>query len=253
MAMNILKSVKKDILGCFSELTKELSDSSGRIYFDVDGAALSNQNMIQKHSYEFLGKFFKKPFYDAKPLQMLITTMDIFEIGNGLIDLSDPSLHEKEYSSKEADHIHYENKNALIYLKTPFHSTLLTEDFEKKIKDVLSFVSKKETADVNDIINDFLDQHKAQVKEVLQFCEILNLICISQCLYAFCYQLSQNANFGRIIELIIRHGESENDSYIEAFRLSDRLYSVFIGNMSARVFSEQNLNLIEQALSLEGA
>lgn len=252
MAMNILQSVKKDILGCFSELTKELNEKTGSIYFDVDENALSSQSTIQKNSYEFLKKFFEKPFYDAQPLKMLITTMDIFEIKNGLIDLSDPSLHGKEYSSEEAGHIHYENGKALVYLKTPFTSNLLADSFEKKIKNVLSMVAKKDASTTSDIIVDFLDHHKNQVKEVLQFCEILNLICVSQCLYAFCYQLSQNTNFGRIIELIILHGESKDGTYSEAFKLSERLYSVFIGNMSARVFSEKNLSLVEDALSLEG-
>lgn len=251
--MDLSKSVKKDILGCFSELVKGLSETVGKIYFDVDGNSLSHQNSIQKNSYEFLEKFFKKPFYSAYPLKMLLTTMDILEIKNGLIDLSDPKFHGKEYTSNEATHIHHENEKALVYLKTPFPPDLLSDAFEQKIKNVLLMVAEKDPATVNDIISDFLDNQKQKVNEVLMFCEILNLICISQCLYAFCYQLSQNSNFGRVIELIIRHGESNNPTYTEAFKLSERLYSVYIGNMSARVFSEQNLSLVEQALSFEGA
>jgi len=253
MSMNTFQPFKKNTSGCFSELTKELFENVGRIYFDVEDNALSNQKTIQKNSYEFLEKFFKKPFYDAQPLKMLITKIDIIEIQNGLIDLSEPSLHEKEYSSDEATRIHMWNEKALISLKAPFTQALLSEGLEKKIKNVLQVIKGKESSIVDEIITDFLDHHKTQVAEVLQFCGMLNLICISQSLYAFCYQLSKNPNFGRILELIICHVDANNQSYAEAFKLSDRLYSVYIGNMSARVFSEENLSLIEQALSLEGA
>lgn len=251
--MNKFKAVKKDLKGCFSELVKDLNDSVGKIYFDVDGNALSNQQTIQKNSYEFIDKFFKKPFYNTTPLKIFITALDISEIQNGLIDLSDPSLHGKEYSSTEAGNIHAENQKILIGLKSPFSVELLSDAFANKIIHVLKSVEDKELDDSSEIINDFLMHYKKQVNEVVLFCEVLNLLCISQCLYAFCFQLSQNSNFGRVMELIILNNDSKNETYKQVLKLSERLYSVFIGNLSARVFREQTLTIVEQALSPEEA
>ena len=55
------------------------------------------------------------------------------------------------------------------------------------------------------------------------------------------------------MELIILNNDSKNETYKQVLKLSERLYSVFIGNLSARVFSEQTLTIVEQALSPEEA
>lgn len=253
MNMNRFKAVRKDIKGCFSELLKELSENVGKIYFAVDDDALSHQLTIQKNSYEFLEKFFKKPFYNAVPLKIYITALDITELQNGLIDLSDPSLHQKEYTSTEAGNIHDENQKVLVSLKSPFSPELLSDAFTQKVSSVLKSVQDKDSDTAQEIINDFLMHYKKQVNEVVLFSEVLNLLCVSQCLYAFCYQLSQNSNFGRVMELIIHNNDSNNESYKHVLKLSERFYAVFIGNLSARVFSEQTLSIVEQALSPEEA
>lgn len=251
--MNNYKLVKKDIVGSFSELLKDLSKNISKIYFYTENSLLCDQGVIQKNSYEFLEKVFKRPYYNTHPIKMFITATDIADIELGLVDLSDPKLHGKSYTSMESGEIYNNNNKILTTLKSPFSAKVTSDVFTNKIQGILGFVRNKDNDDRQDIIDEFLNQHKKQVKEILNFCEIINLLCISQCLYAFCYQLSINANFARVIEIITTNETYKNEYYKPVQKLIEKLYLIFSSNLGARVFSEETLSIVEQSFTTEGA
>lgn len=84
---------------------------------------------------------------------------------------------------------------------------------------------------------------------MLLFCQVLNLVCLSQGLYAFSYQIKSNQNFVRIIELILMLDQAEISGIEHVQKLAERFFQIFMGNLTARVFSHQTLEIVEKALS----
>lgn len=234
----------------FIDLVKDIEEKVKGVYFGYDGNMLASQDTIQQVSYEFASKHFET-FVKGHNVRILyyLTKIDMSEIDNGIIDLSSPSLHSAEYSSEVAERIFNENKTGLIYLKQPFDSSMQTPELEKEIQDFLTFNKNIPEEVRKQNLTNFLMERKNLIEEIVLFCEVIGLICISQSIYVFSHQVSVNSNFVRLIEMILEVNEPDFLKSSKIHNLAERYFSVFINNLASRVFSEQTLQIVESALS----
>lgn len=237
----------------FISLIKEMVRFSTHHYFPVADTALSTQDKIQKESYLFVVEFFKKVAGpdQGNPMLIFITKIDMTEIDMGLIDLSAPILHGKKYETEEAERIFEQNQTALSYLINPFSSRINDQEFSEHLDKLIETVEyERDPYKRSAVIDDFMKRENVVINEVLLFSQILGLICLSQSLYAFTYQIKQNKNFVKIIEMILANDEDFEAEHV--LSLAARYSSVFKGNLAARVFSSETLKVIEDAFSQSG-
>lgn len=237
----------------FIDLIKEIAEIVKPLYFEVESNALAKQDNIQTLSYTFAEICFGGSFgrtNQGKQMQMYLAKIDIDEINIGCIDLSSPNLHQKKYSNDEIERIFEQNEYALNYLKNPFSTDLNNQSLTEEIDNFYNKINKIGDDQQIVCINDFLNSHKNKLNEVILFSEILGLICSSQSLFAFAYQIKVNSNFAKITELALKCSlEVKGLEHIQ--RLAERFFTIFIGNLAARVFSNQTLQTIEQAFSIK--
>lgn len=247
---NVLKSKYRQ---GFASLVCSLSSFVDKYEFIEYPDQICLQTTIQKNSYIFIERIFgEKSVFSicGKQMQMYLTKMDITEIELGAVDLSHPSFSDN-INEDEAKGIIKNNDLALTFLKKPFSESFLTNELTES----LSLLNKKITASSiefhSDLILDFLNLEKKHLAQVILFCEVLNLVCISQSLYVFSYQIKHNQNFARMVELILRLKSSELQGAEHIEKLAERFFQIFIGNLAARVFNHQTLAIVEKALSTE--
>lgn len=232
----------------FIGLVKELAGYSNFAYFPVGEGVLSEQHLIQNKSYEFIKSAFT---HIADPIRanailIFVTKIDVTELDLGGIDLSSPSLQKKEFAGEEAQKIFEQNATALTYLLTPFSERIYSKEFSDSLDDLIHTLDN--TFDVEEksgFIVDFMTHEKTIIDEVLLFSQILNLICVSQSLFAFSYQLKQGLNFAKLLEIILT-----NETFFEANEVSilaQRYSNIFTGTLAARVFCQDTLETIESA------
>ncbi len=246
---------ERDDVG-FIDLTKNLLDFVKGYGFVSEGNLLASQNDIQQKSYLFCEQLFSaegKFIWCGKQMQLYLAKIDLTEISNGIVDLSSPDRQNQNYSSEQTANILKENNMALGYLKNPFSSKLLSEEFSKQLGELNAQIKTAPKENLSEFINEFMNLNKKHLDEVILFCEALGLICNSQSLYAFSYQLSVNANFAKLIELVLKAENYINHDVGSIKKLADKFFSIFVGNIAARVFSEQTLSVVEKALSVEVA
>ena len=237
----------------FIDLVKDIESKVEGVYFSYHDNQLASQEEIQTVSYNFIANHLcKSKDGENTPILYYLTKIDITEISNGIIDLSAPSLHEVQYSSELAERIFNENQTGLIYLKNPFDRAIKSKDLEHEIKEFLESLKSQTKENRIESITNFLMQRKNLVEEVVLFCEIIGLVCISQSIYIFSHQISVNNNFVRLIELILEVNNPEFLKTSNVHTLAERYYSVFINNLASRVFSKKTLSIVETALT-EGA
>lgn len=247
MELKQLKSFEAKHIG-FISLVKDIARISKHAYFPVGVDCISTQEKIQKDSYEFIKLCFAEI---ATPLQgnrmlVFVTKIDVTEIGLGSIDLSAPNLQVKKLPSEQAEKIFQQNQIALSYLYSPFSARISTPEFDEKLSHLIAELQAESDQDSRrSVIHEFLKHEQSVVDEVLLFSQILGLICVSQSIYAFSYQIKQNVNFAKMIEVILNNEDAFDSEH--AVNLSIRYSSVFIGNLAARVFCDETLQTIESA------
>lgn len=238
----------------FIDLIKNLSDFVRGYNFITEGNLLASQNDIQQKSYLFSEHLFSADghfVWCGKQMQLYLAKIDITEISHGVIDLTSPERQNPNYTSEQALDIFKENNIALNYLKNPFSPELLSDSFTEQLSELNTRIENLPQSESNAFINDFMNLNQKHLNEVVLFCEALGLICISQSLYAFSYQIGVNKNFARLIELVLRVKDFPAHDVGQIKTLANRFYSIFVGNLAARVFSDQTLSVVEQALSVE--
>lgn len=232
----------------FISLIKDIARFSRTAYFPTSAHLIAAQEKIQKDSYEFIRKCFSEI---ATPIQgnrmlLFVTKIDVTEIGLGIIDLSSPNMQVNKYDSELTKKIFNQNEIALSYLLQPFSEHTNSRKFGRKLDDLIEHLeSEKDPALRYSLVDEFLRQEKSTVDEVLLFSQILSLICVSQSIYAFSYQIKCNANFAKLLEVILKNEDAFDSEH--AINLSMRYSSVFIGNLAARVFCDETLQTIESA------
>lgn len=245
--------IKRNNTG-FIDLIKNLSDFVRSYSFLTEDNLLASQNDIQKKSYLFSEHLFSVDghfVWCGKQMQLYLTKIDITEINNGVIDLTSPERQNFQYTSEQSASIFKENNIALSYLKNPFSTEFLSDSFAQQLSELNTRLENLPQSEINALVTEFMNLNQKHLNEVIVFCEALGLICISQSLYAFSYQMSVNGNFARLIELVLRATDFPTHNVGQITTLANRFFSIFVGNLAARVFSEQTLSVVEQALSVE--
>ncbi len=236
----------------FSLLVVNLTKFVANYDFIEYEGLLCQQTTIQKFSYVFVDHLFtgNRSFsISGKQMQIYLTKIDITEIGLGAVDLSHPNLTLSHIDLDQAHSLIRENDVALSYLKNPFDESFKSAELTEKLIKVGADLSAMNEADHSAFILDFLTCEKKHLSTVLLFCQVLNLVCLSQGLYAFSYQIKSNQNFVRIIELILMLDQAEISGIEHVQKLAERFFQIFMGNLTARVFSHQTLEIVEKALS----
>ena len=237
----------------FLSLVNNINDFVENFEFRDSGGSICEQKKIQEFSYLFVARLFSRGKSSfaicGEQMQIYLTQLDMTEIQSGIVDLSHPSLSNSNANDESIQRLIQSNDTALIYLQSPFNEDFQSKDFTEKLSSLNEKLSKLNEELHSRIILDFLNQHKKHVDAVILFCQLLNLICLSQSLYAFAYQIKANKNFARMIELLLRVNPIELQNYEHVERLAKRFYLIFVGNLTARVFSHQTLEIVEMALS----
>lgn len=236
----------------FSLLVINLTKFVANYDFIEYESLLCQQSTIQKFSYVFVDHLFagNRGFsMTGKQMQMYLTKIDITEIGVGAVDLSHPNLTNTVIDTDQAHSLIQQNDVALAYLKKPFNEGFRSLELTEKLTEVTKTLSQMNEVDHPTFILDFLTLQKKHLASVLLFCQVLNLVCLSQSLYAFSYQIKSNQNFVRIIELILLLDDVELTGIEHVQKLAERFFQIFRGNLTARVFSHQTLEIVEKALS----
>lgn len=220
-------------------------------FIECDGV-ICQQSTIQKFSYIFVDRLFsgKSDFsMCGKQMQVYITKIDIDEIGAGAVDLSHPNLSNLGVNNDKALSLISQNDTALTYFKKPFNESFQSSQFTQQLIDINKTLSNLAEESHPALILDFLKQHQNHLPAVILFCQVLNLVCLSQSLYVFSYQIKANQNFARIIELILKLDVCEISGVEHVQKLAERFFQIFMGNLTARVFSHQTLEIVEKALA----
>lgn len=235
----------------FIDIAKEISLAAPSLHFHTTESLLSSQGLIQSHSYNHIENYFGHFYEDSlkgKKMQILVAKIDMTEIKSGLVDLSSPNLHSKEYSDDEIQDILIANDKALQYLLNPFTLSMTTSEFKDQLDGIFQLIVSNNHVEAIYQLNDFLNLNEKSIDEVVLFSKILNLICMSQGFYALSYQLKISDNFMRLIELIlITNYKKEGVQNI--IKMADRFSSLYVGNLALRVFNDKTLTLVEGAFS----
>ena len=238
----------QSIIG-FTDLLKTLSTKSSDVYFEQNGSIFATQKKIQQLSYRAAVQCFSNDFNSAvvsDSMSIYLAKIDIDEVAQGFIDLSTPNRETILPAGYTIDQIYNENEKILAFLKSPFSEQIKSSELSESITQLFDKPFSFTNSDQIKKINHFLALHENLVQEVLLFCEVVGLICTSQGLYALCYQLSKSTIFAQILELLLLSGNPQKYSF--AVELSKRYFLVYVGHLAVRVFSNQTLNQIEQAL-----
>lgn len=238
--------VSKNIPKGFSEIIKQIHLRASSIYFPDQEDLLCDQDVIQQKSYQIIDKVFEINNYKPESLVIFITKLDIEEIELGFIDLSNPSTHSKEYTSQQANYIYAQNQKLLRVFKTPFSSKLTSKEFGEEINKLISLSKTKSSDDAASFISGFIEHYETLLAEVDNYCKLVNLLFTSQALYVFTYQIALNENFARLMELMVLHGEPFSKKYPAIFDLAEKIYNVYISNMTAKVFNKGNFLILEK-------
>lgn len=238
----------------FSLLVNKLSNFvKGYEFMECEGL-LCEQSIYQKMSYLFAERFFsgnKSLSICGKQMVIYITKIDLTEIEMGAVDLSHPSLAQNNNDSGTAEYLIQQNNMALAYLKNPFSDAFQSSELTRELTELNESLSMMQESSHASLILDFLNQKIEHLQAVILFSHVLNLVCLSQSLYAFSYQLKVNRNFARIIELILKIAVISDIPGVEHVKkLAERFHQIIIGNLAARAFSGQTLEIVEKALAI---
>lgn len=239
----------------FAQLSATMANALNYFYISDNAVSEINTATIQSSAYRLIFESYKSQGNpNAILMQKYISQIDDIEIRQGYLDLSNNTLSRSQFGQEQKQEISKKN-NAI--------TTILRSNVIKTIPEELLVLIKKSLATTNVSQDDVLEiyaQNNDFFQAVLTYCYVLNTLCSSQALLCFAYQLKVNVDFLVVLEFLVRHHEqidvlgNELDEGTSAIvnRLLARFTNIFIGNLTAKVFNENNYSEVSRMLRETG-
>lgn len=237
----------------FAQLFAMLLRSVEFIY--INGDETINPHSIQTAAYKFIYDIYK---FQGNPsavlMQKFISRIDVIEIGQGALDLSNTGIAKNESDqSKKLILVRQNSSITAHFLKS---ASIKIPD---TLSDALANMSENKLMQDSEVIN-LYTAHIYHFQTLLNYYHAISMVCSSQSLYIFSYHIQLNPDHLKTLDFLIRYEhvfknmQSQLDDSITNItnRLLIKFSNIFLGNLTSKIFNEDNYLSVSKILKENG-
>lgn len=237
----------------FAQLFAMLLKSVEYIY--INGEETINPHSIQTSAYRFIYDIYK---FQGKPsavlMQKYISRIDVIEIGQGALDLSNTNVSKAETDQTAKLKLVRQNSSITTHFLKSASITL-----PESLAEALSKLSDGSHLEDADVIA-LYQSHIHHFHSLLNYYHALSMVCSSQSLYIFSYHVQLNKDHLKTLDFLIRYDhifksiQTNLDDSITNItnRLLTKFSNIFLGNLTSKIFSEDNYSSVGAILKSNG-